>query len=250
MSRREQAAGQKKAGGWGEALRTLVWAGVIALGVRTVAYEPFNIPSGSMIPSLLIGDYLFVSKFAYGYSRHSMFGLPLFSGRIFGSAPERGDVVVFNQPVENKTFIKRIIGLPGDRIQVRDGLLHINGAAVKRERTGDYRAVDYHVGRTVVAPMYVETLPNGVRHSIIEVSGDNGLRDNTPEYLVPPDSYFAMGDNRDDSADSRDGWVVPAENLIGKAQFLFFSTDGRARLWEFWMWPAATRWSRLFDSVD
>lgn len=267
---------KKEKSGVSETGRTLVYAVLIAIVIRTVAFEPFNIPSGSMLPTLLVGDYLFVSKYAYGYSQHSMpFGIPRFSGRLLEKEPQRGDVIVFKRPkrFENDPlvdFIKRLVGLPGDRIQVLGGILNINGTPVTRERVAppDYAANDR-------ASYYVETFPNGNQHIIREESDQNRL-DNTPVYVVPPEHYFFMGDNRDNSADSRvfrpnfrrdagtplteleitidtpASWevgFVPAQNLIGRAEILFYSTDGGARFWEFWRWPAATRFSRIFDSV-
>lgn len=240
---------KQQTGGWAETFRTLVYAILIAVVVRTAAYEPFNIPSGSMVPTLLIGDYLFVSKFSYGYSRYSLpLQLPLFKGRVLSKAPERGDVAVFRQPVNDDTFIKRIVGLPGDEIQVIGGVLNINGVAVKRERIDDFL---YESGRGAprFVPRYLETLPNGAVHPIIEVDGDTGFADNTQIFKVPAGRYFAMGDNRDNSADSRTGWTVPLDNFVGPAKFLFFSTDGSAGLLEFWRWPSATRFSRLFDGI-
>jgi signal peptidase I len=244
---------KKSAGGVFDTIKTIVYAVLIALVVRTVAYEPFNIPSGSMVPTLLVGDYLFVSKFSYGYSRYSLpFGLPLFSGRIFFHSPERGDVVVFKLPTDNSTdYIKRVIGLPGDHIQMKNGILHLNGQPVPRRRIEDYL---YQEGNGAVIPLaqYIETLPNGLQHRIIEMS-DNGPLDNTQEYVVPPGDYFMMGDNRDNSQDSRvlsAVGYVPAENLIGKAQFIFFSTNGSARLWEIWKWPFAIRYGRLLHGVQ
>jgi signal peptidase I len=250
-----QAARKKpkpQEGSWSETGRTVLYAGLIALGIRTLAFEPFNIPSGSMIPTLLVGDYLFVSKFSYGYSKHSFpFSLAPFKGRIFKGEPERGDVVVFKLPTDNKTdYIKRLVGLPGDRIQVKGGILHINGEPVKRERIADYVFKNEH-GSTERRVQYLETLPGGRVHPIIEIS-DVQLQDDTQEYLVPDNHYFAMGDNRDSSKDSRylyDVGYVPSENLVGRAEFLWFSTDGSANLFEFWKWPTATRFSRFFGAV-
>ncbi len=242
---------KKKEGGIGEIVRTVVYAMAIALFVRTIAYEPFNIPSGSMIPTLLVGDFLFVSKFSYGYSRHSLpWSLPLIPGRIAYEAPERGDVAVFKLPTDGRTdYIKRLVGLPGDEIQVRNGIVHINGKAVERERVEDF--IVRHGGGTVQRiPQFVETLPNGRRHRILEASSDQGPFDNTPIYKVPEDHYFAMGDNRDNSRDSRFREVgfIPMENLVGRAEVLFFSIDGS--VWQFWQWPTSIRFRRLFDSVD
>ena len=234
-----------------ELVRTLIYAIVIALGVRTVAFEPFNIPSKSMVPSLLVGDFLFVSKFAYGYSRHSLPLSPrLFDGRMFGKAPERGDVAVFKYPVDNSTaYIKRIIGLPGDRIQVIGGILNINGKPVKRERIEDY--VEQAVpGFRNPVPQYVETLPNGRSYRIVESRGDRATNDDTRVFIVPPGAYFAMGDNRDNSADSRYWGFVPEENLVGRADFLFFSISGGYSILEVWQWPQNVRFNRLFKTVN
>jgi signal peptidase I len=261
--------GQDKASGWGETLRTVVYAVLIAVVVRTFAIEPFNIPSGSMIPTLLVGDYLFVSKYSYGYSKHSFpFSLGFFSGRIFFHMPERGDVAVFKYPGDqgqglNRTdYIKRIVGLPGDHIQVTGGILNINGKPVERTKIGDY--VQGGGGSYRAGTLYSEVLPNGRRHEIVEAS-DNGPADNTPEFVVPPDHFFMMGDNRDDSLDSRttlmlrdvppdrpqpQGWYVPAENLVGRAEFIFFSHDPSAAGWlEPWKWPSAIRFGRFFMAI-
>ena len=243
---------RKKSHGIVETAKTIVYAVLIAVVVRTVAFEPFNIPSGSMIPTLLVGDYLFVSKFSYGYSRYSLpLGPPLFSGRILFRPPHRGDVIVFKLPTDNSTdYIKRLIGLPGDAIQMKQGELYINGSEVPRRRIEDYL---YREGDGTIVPVrqYLETLPNGMQHRIIKL-GDNGPLDNTEVYHVPPRNYFMMGDNRDNSEDSRvlsAVGYVPEENLIGKAQFIFFSTDGSARLWEFWQWPFAIRYGRLLRGI-
>jgi len=239
---------RKASGGVIELVKTVLIALLIAFGIRTIAFEPFNIPSGSMVPTLLVGDYLFVSKYSYGYSTYSLpYGVRLFSGRIFGREPERGDVAVFKLPRDPRTdYIKRIVGLPGDRVQVSGGVLHINGEPVKRERIEDYFDNE---GR---AFQYMETLPNGRRHRIREL-GDNSIADNTDVYTVPPGHYFAMGDNRDNSQDSRflrEVGFIPVENLVGRAEILFFSTDGTASWYQFWRWPAATRFSRLFTAIN
>lgn len=242
----------KTAGGVGETLKTVIYAVLIAVFIRTFFYEPFSIPSASMVPSLLVGDYLFVSKFSFGYSRYSLpFGLPLLSGRIFFREPHRGDVAVFKLPRDPSIdFIKRIIGLPGDKIQMKDGILNINGQPVKRERLQPYF---YEEGsRASTYTQYVETLPNAYRHDIIEISDDQPL-DNTSVFTVPAGTYFMMGDNRDNSADSRDPdsgvGFVPAENIVGRAEFIFYSTNGYAHWWELWKWPFTIRYSRLFSGI-
>ncbi len=231
----------------GDTYRTIIVAVLIALGVRTFAYEPFNIPSGSMKPTLLVGDYLFVSKFSYGYSRHSFpWSFPPFDGRVLGSDPDRGDVAVFKTPTDNATdYIKRVIGLPGERIQVRDGRLYINGEMVVREEMGE--GDEFCRGNKV--KLYRETLPGGRQHQIWECS-DRDAYDNTPEYVVPEDHYFMMGDNRDNSSDSRVIGPVSAENLIGRAEFLFFSHDDTSSFWEVDKWLDVIRWGRIFKSVD
>jgi signal peptidase I len=246
-----KAKPRRQSNAWVENIKTIVYAGLIAIGVRTVAFEPFNIPSGSMIPTLLVGDYLFVAKYSYGYSTFSLpFSPPLFSGRIFGSLPKRGDVVVFKYPHDTSVdYIKRIVGLPGDRIQVKQGQLYINGELCPRQAEGDYLADDN--GIKMMRKLYVETLPNGVKHEILK-ERDDGWVNNTQEYLVPPDHVFAMGDNRDNSADSRfmDGvGFVPVENLVGRAEILFFSIDAEYPWWEFWEWPFEIRWSRLLNPI-
>lgn len=235
-----------------ETVRTVVYAVLFAVVVRTFMFEPFNIPSGSMVPTLLVGDYLFVSKYSYGYSKHSLpFSPPLFNGRILGSEPDRGDVAVFKLPKDNKTdYIKRIVGLPGDSIQVITGILHINGEPVKRRRIGDFPG---EKPGERAAIQYQEVLPGDVIHQIIETSGDFGGLDNTPVFKVPKGFYFAMGDNRDNSLDSRvqsQVGFVPAENLVGRAEFLFFSTNGTARIWEIWKWPGSIRYERLFNGIN
>ena len=256
---------------WGT-IKTVVYAVLIAVVVRTALIEPFNIPSGSMRPTLLVGDYLFVTKYSYGYSRHSLpFSPRLFDGRIFSRSPVRGDVAVFKLPRDNKTdYIKRIIGLPGDRIQVADGILQINGEPVGRRSDGRFAAHP----RARRINRYIETLPGGRTHAIVEERDDklfsgntrvykvpagdcptswsNTSSDNTCVYTVPAGHYFMMGDNRDNSQDSRFPQVgfVPYENLVGRADFLFFSiNEDEARWWEVWNWFGAIRYQRVFKST-
>ncbi len=243
-------------GGIVETMKVVVQALLIALVVRTLFFQPFNIPSGSLIPTLLIGDYLFVSKYSYGYSKHSLPLSPdIFSGRIFGTEPKRGDIAVFKLPSDGSTdYIKRVIGLPGDRVQMVQGRLLINGQVVPREPAPKIRTRDAF-GREVDVPTYKETLPGGVSHLIIERDGDTGYYDNTKEFLVPAGHYFMMGDNRDNSTDSRvgkdEGGVgpVPLENFVGRAEIIFFSVEEGDAAWQFWKWPWSVRWSRLFQPV-
>ena len=218
---------------------------VLALpAFRTLLYQPFNIPAGSMMPTVLVGDFLFVSKYAYGYSRYSFpFTPPLFTftGRIFGSTPERGDVVVFRLPRDDSTdYIKRIVGLPGDKIQMIGGQLYINGTAVKRERAEDF--VGTEDGRqTKPIKRWKETLPNGASYYTLDLV-ESSFYDNTPVYTVPPDQYFMLGDNRDNSTDSRvlsQVGYVPIDHLVGRASIIFFSIGGEE-----------VRWDRLFKRVE
>ena len=232
-------------------VKVILQALVLAVVVRIFLYQPFNIPSGSMENTLLVGDYLFVSKYSYGYSQYS-FPWPInpsFSGRIWSGEPKRGDIAVFRKPTNtDEDFIKRVIGLPGDKIQMQDGVLYINGTAVPKKRVDDYEESD-NFGNARRIARFEEQLPNGVVYYVLDRTPD-GAGDNTSVYTVPSGHYFMMGDNRDNSSDSRfqgpdDVGFVPLENFIGRADVIFYSTDGTARWWEFWRWPFATRWSRL-----
>ena len=232
-------------------VKTLLVAVIIALGFRSILFEPFNIPSGSMIPTLLVGDYLFVSKYSYGYSRYSFpFGAIPFEGRIFADEPERGDVIVFRLPSNTSVdYIKRVVGLPGDKVQVKQGRLTINGEVLPRRMVGTKTiSLGY---RDVKVVAYEETMDNGKQYIIHELS-DRDRMDNTAVYEVPEGHYFFMGDNRDQSKDSRflDVGMIPHENLIGRAEFLFFSVDQSARLWEIWKWPTAIRFGRIADGIQ
>ena len=236
-----------------ETVKTIVYALLIALVIRTFLFQPFNIPSGSMEATLLVGDYLFVEKFAYGYSKNSFpFSPPLFSGRVFASQPHRGDVIVFKMPNANspdymKDFIKRCIGLPGDRIQMINGQIYLNDKPVPRVRAADYVTTD-DSGIETHVPQYRETLPGGKSYLTLYSEPEASVN-NTGVFVVPPGHYFMMGDNRDDSDDSRlNVGYVPAENLVGKAEFIFFSVDGA--LWQFWEWPWDIRFKRMFTSID
>jgi signal peptidase I len=247
-----EAEGTQEKGGVKDTIRVIIHALILALIVRIFLFQPFNIPSGSMIPTLLVGDYLFVSKYSYGYSRYSFpFGPDIFSSRIWAKEPTRGDVVVFKLPRDNETdYIKRVIGLPGDEIQMIHGVLYINGEAVKKERIDDFIMTDAE-GRERHVTRYRETLPNGVSYPVLDLVKE-GIGDNTEVYKVPEGHFFMMGDNRDNSTDSRflsEVGFVPFENLVGKAQIIFFSIDEGASFWQVWKWPDDVRWSRLLHVV-
>jgi signal peptidase I len=246
-----QTGTKRKESGFAETVWVIIQALLIALVIRTFLFQPFNIPSGSMIPTLLVGDYLFVSKYSYGYTHYSIpFSPAIFTGRVFGQPVDRGDVVVFRLPKDDTTdYIKRVIGLPGDRIQMIDGVLNINGTPVKRERLEDLTSDEDGGPQTI--RRYRETLPNGVSFVTHDLT-ENGFYDNTQVYTVPPDHYFMMGDNRDNSTDSRvlsAVGYVPYENIIGRAQIIFFSIRDGAHAWEVWRWPSTVRWDRLFHLV-
>ncbi|HTV71096.1 MAG TPA: signal peptidase I [Rhizobiaceae bacterium] len=246
---------EKKSGGLGETVSVIIQALLLALVIRTFLFQPFSIPSGSMRPTLLEGDYLFVTKWAYGYSRHSLpFSPNIFSGRIWAGTPERGEVVVFKFPPNpSLDYIKRVIGLPGDRIQMREGILYINGEAVKHEKVGTIENRDVtEVDRPV--DVYRETLTRSdgstVEYDTLDLS-PNSIGDETREFVVPAGHYFMMGDNRDNSTDSRFSvGFVPEENLVGRANIIFFSIAGGASPLEIWKWPSEMRASRLFNFVN
>lgn len=238
-----------------EFFTSLVFALVVAGVIRTFTFEPYAIPSGSMFPTMLIGDYLYISKAAYGYSRYSFpFIYPSFIKRRFmDEMPERGDVVVMKVPGnEDINYIKRLIGLPGDRVQVKAGVLYINGQAAPQERVEDYKE-RMPSGRTKSTPQFIETLPNGKRHLILR-EGLDGYQnaDNTPEYVVPEGHFFMMGDNRNNSRDSRaDLGFVPYSHLLGPAKFVFFSIENSVwDLLKVHKWHEIIRFDRLFSGID
>ena len=257
----------KTDGGIVETIKTVIYALLIAGLFRTLFFQPFWIPSGSMKDTLLIGDFLFVNKMAYGYSKYSCpFALCPFSGRILFREPVRGDVVVFRHPTQNTDFIKRLIGLPGDTVQVKGGVLFLNGQEVPQSPDGIFtetyelqgpmgyppRCENGPVGEggDCQSSRYVETLPGGRKHEILNID-QNGNADNTDVFTVPEGEYFFMGDNRDNSMDSRfsqaRGGVgfVPADRLIGRADRVIFSSAGRSMLY-FWTW----RPDRFFKAVE
>ncbi|HWH22854.1 MAG TPA: signal peptidase I [Allosphingosinicella sp.] len=243
-----------------------------ALLLRSLIVTPFNIPSGSMLPRMMIGDYLLVAKWPYGYSRFSFpFGLAPFGGRIMGSLPERGDVVVFRYPGSDQDYVKRVIGLPGDTIALKGGQVILNGDPLPRHRIADFlmprspnspcrfvdesrkREVTGESGETFCAyPRYREILPGGRSHEVIDQAAIAG--DDSAPMLVPPHHLFVMGDNRDDSMDSRYSraeqgvGMLPLENVVGRALVTFFSTDGSAELVKPWTWLSAARWDRIGKS--
>lgn len=240
-----------------ETVKSLVYAAAIALLIRCFLYEPFSIPSSSMVPTLEVGDFLFVSKRSYGYSsKSSFFGLPVIDGRTGDRLPERGDVAVFKLPNNPSIdYIKRVIGLPGERIQMVRGRLLINGQLVERQ---ELEAVELNKnpgespGLIQPAILYSELLPNGRTHIIAEES-DVARYDNTPEFVVPAGHYFMMGDNRDNSQDSRaigGPGYVPAENFVGRADMIFFSLAAGTSFLEFWRWPFDIRFSRMFGLIN
>ena len=232
-------------------LKSIFIAIFIALLIRSFIFEPFNIPSGSMKPNLLVGDFIFVSKYSYGFSKHSLpFSIPLIPGKIFTNTPERGDVVVFKTPENNRTdYIKRVIGLPGDKIEIKNGIIFINGSEILRKKLNDFIDTDNNSNNKRVR-MYNEYFFNK-EINVLDIS-DNGIVDNTQLFSVPDNYFFVMGDNRDNSQDSRfinTVGFIPYENLVGKAQFIFFSLEN-SRFLQIWKWPNSIRYERIFQKIQ
>jgi len=234
-----------------ETIVILVQALLIALVFRSLLFQPFSIPTASLQSNVMIGDYILASKYTYGYSRYSFpFELIPFNGRIFGRAPEQGEIAVFRPVPQDVDYVKRIIGLPGDMLQMKNGVLQINGKAVKKERVGTKIDTDSR-GVSLEVIQYRETLPNGATYVVQEFSDDRQY-DNTGVYTVPAGHYFMMGDNRDRSLDSRALSVVgyvPLDNFIGKAEVRFFSIKDNINPWQLWRWPGNVRLERMFQSV-
>ena len=236
-----------------ENIKTLFYALIIAIIIRSLLIQPFYIPSSSMEPNLLIGDRLFVTKYSYGYSKHSFpFSPPLFTGRLFESEPERGDVIVFKTPADNRTdYIKRLIGLPGDKIQFIDSNLFINNSEVFKSRISKNDKI-YCGKKNIEVFTFEESLPNGKKYNTVYLK-DYSFQ-NSDKFIVPQDHYFFLGDNRDCSKDSRfltSVGYVHKDNLIGKAQFIFFSTDKSiGSFFAFWKWNKSIRFERFFKKID
>jgi signal peptidase I len=235
-----------------ENTKTLFYALIIAIIIRSLFIQPFYIPSSSMEPSLLVGDRLFVTKYSYGYSKHSFpFSPPIFKGRVFSSEPKRGDVVVFKTPSDNRTdYIKRLIGLPGDRIQFIDANLYINNSEVIKSRISK-KDIIYCGTKKIDVYTFEELLPNNKKH--VSVYLKEYSFQNSDIFIVPEDNYFFLGDNRDCSKDSRfltSVGYVHKDNLVGKAQFIFFSSDKSiGNIFSFWKWNKSLRINRFFKRI-
>ena len=235
-----------------ENIKTLFYALIIAIIIRSLIIQPFYIPSSSMEPSLLVGDRIFVTKYSYGYSKHSFpFSPPIFKGRILSNKPERGDIVVFKTPADNRTdYIKRLIGLPGDQVQFLDSNLYINNSEVVKSRLSSSDKI-YCGTYDLDVYTFEENLPNGIKHKSVYLK--NFPYDNSDPFVVPDDHYFFLGDNRDCSKDSRflsSVGYVHKDNLVGKAQFIFFSSDKSiGNIFSFWKWNKSLRFKRFLKKI-
>ena len=236
-----------------ENIKTLGYALIIALVIRSFLFQPFYIPSSSMEPNLLVGDRLFVSKYSYGYSRHSLpFSPNLTNKRYLSKKPERGDVIVFKTPADNRTdYIKRLIGLPGDTLQIIDGDFYLNSQKIQRKKIET--TININCGNEILDVVtYEEMLPNGEKY--IAVYNKEGTMQNTDKFIVPKEHYFFMGDNRDCSKDSRflsSVGYVTFNNLVGKASLIFFSNDKKkGNFFEFWKWHKSIRIDRFFNQIQ
>jgi len=235
-----------------ENIKTVFYALIIAVIIRSLLIQPFYIPSSSMEPNLLIGDRLFVTKYSYGYSKHSFpFSPPIINGRLFFKKPKMGDVIVFKTPADNRTdYIKRLIGLPGDEIQFIEGDLYINSNQVLKSQT--LKSDKIYCGKKIEVNTFEEKLPNGKIHNVVYLK--NFSFQNSDVFTVPKSHYFFLGDNRDCSKDSRyltSVGYVHKDNLVGKAQFIFFSTDFRiGSIFSFWKWHKTVRFDRFFKSIN
>ena len=233
-------------------IKTIFYALIIAMFIRSLFFQPFYIPSSSMEPNLLIGDRLFVSKYSYGYSRHSLpFSPKIYNKRILGKTPERGDIIVFKTPTDNRTdYIKRLIGLPGDSVQIINQDLYINNVKVNKRKIDN--SIDINCGNEVLDPIFFEeTLPNGKKY--VAVYRKEGTMKNSDEFIVPKDHFFFMGDNRDCSKDSRflsSVGYVSFNNLVGKARLIFFSNNkNEGNFFELWKWNKSIRIDRFFKKI-
>ncbi len=240
---------EKKKNNFISNLKSISLAIFIALIIRSFLAEPFNIPSGSMKPNLLVGDFIFVSKWSYGYSKHSLpFSIPLIPRKILSKTPNRGDIVVFKTPEDNRTdYIKRVIGLPGDEVRINNGEIFLNNNKIYRKKINDFIDNDNNTSLKRIRK-YEEYFDN-FNIEVLDIM-DNGIADNTELFVVPKNHFFVMGDNRDNSQDSRFMTVgfIPFDNLVGKARFIFFSLEN-SRFFEIWKWPKAIRVNRILKTI-
>jgi len=240
---------EKKNNNFFSNLKSVSLAVFIALLIRSFIAEPFNIPSGSMKPNLLVGDFIFVSKWSYGYSKHSLpFSIPLIPNKLFSKNPKRGDIAVFKTPEDNRTdYIKRVIGLPGDKIRITNGEIILNNKKILRKKMNDF--YDNDLNSSLKRIRKYKEYHSELEFEILDIM-DGGIVDNTKLFEVPEDHFFVMGDNRDNSQDSRFEIVgfIPFENLVGKARFIFFSLEN-SRFLEIWKWPKAIRGNRIFKTI-